>query len=81
MAVVQSQTLVAFLLDVKTAFASVIRALAVPMGSSAGVYFQKLTSLGFTKDEAVDLFHRAQDPGKFIRSYGSTRAALVIGSL
>ena len=44
-------------IDVVTAFASMVRSLAVPLDSSDAVLFEKLRTVGFTDTDIKDIMH------------------------
>ena len=55
-AVISKLSLLAYFVDVKTAFAAMLWALAIPLRTSDMAFLQRLTALGFTKSEVADIF-------------------------
>ena len=72
-----------FFLDLRTAFASVARALAFPLagGCSDLLYFQQLTELGLSREEVLDLVGVAQNPTRLNAFYGSPHRAHIVSAL
>ena len=58
-----------------------LRALAVPVACSDAAFLQRLTRLGLTKEEAVDIFRDVQDPGRFNSAYISAHGASIVESI
>eukprot|EP00973_Karenia_brevis_P022020 3026367-Karenia_brevis.AAC.1 len=70
MALDRSLSLILFFIDVKTAFAAMVRSLAIPCDISDGILLDKLAEKGFSKEEALSIFLEIQDPVHFERVYG-----------
>ena len=79
-AVLNKLSLLAYFVDVKTAFASMLWALAIPLHTSDAAFCERLTHLGFTKSEVADIFSIAQDPNRFIAAYGSVHASVLVSN-
>ena len=72
MAIAQGYSLVQLYVDVTMAFATMARALALPMGDQSDFAFiERLSQFGFTKPEILDLISNVQDPARFVSTYGS----------
>eukprot|EP00973_Karenia_brevis_P013866 1881058-Karenia_brevis.AAC.1 len=72
---------IALFLDVKTAFASMIRALAIPYDAPDSVFLERLSQWGFKKEEVMQIFVELQDPDFFIQAYGSSHAVHIFKSV
>eukprot|EP00973_Karenia_brevis_P048926 6786328-Karenia_brevis.AAC.1 len=58
-----------------------VRSLAIPFEATDGVLLQRLTRLGFSHQEAVDIFCSVQDHGTFVNTYGSGHMASIFKSI
>ena len=81
LAALSSRSLVHWFVDVKTAFAAMVRSLALPGAASDDVYIGRLLSSGVSFKEAADIFHACQDPELFSKLYPSSHAALLLSTI
>ena len=80
-AIAQGYSLVQLYVDVTTAFATMARALALPMGNQSDfALIERLSQFGFTNAEILDLISSVQDPARFVTTYGSQHLAEVLQS-
>ena len=79
-AVLHQLTLDAYFVDVKIAFAAMCWALAIPLNDSDAAFCERLSCLGFTKCEVSDILACAQSPDRFLSSYGSVHASVLVSN-
>eukprot|EP00973_Karenia_brevis_P042284 5851918-Karenia_brevis.AAC.1 len=80
LALSSGQCVIQLYIDVRTAFAAMLRALAVPCNTSDAVFFERLTQFGFSKNEVLQLFDEVQSPDRFTDLYGSAHMAQVVNA-
>eukprot|EP00973_Karenia_brevis_P019181 2628451-Karenia_brevis.AAC.1 len=64
--------------DVKTAFAAVIKCLFVPHPSSDGAFLNKLREAGFDDRDIKDILSDVRDPESFVSDYGNRHLVSIL---